>query len=106
MELAECARDTFKGNRKQSEKDFDSLLTVYPDDGMIYFQRAIAYAKYGEYTEAKQDYEKAKELFPLDRWKWEVQCAMEELEQSFSEWPRNYICAWVLNSIRGIQRFF
>jgi len=82
MELAECVRETYKQNREQSEKDFEDLLELYPDDGMIYFQRALAYARYGKYKEARRDFEKAKELFPLDRWKWEVQKSIEELEQN------------------------
>lgn len=48
---------------------FKDLINEFPDDGMVYFERGIAFETMGKYGLAKLDYEKAKELFPVPHWK-------------------------------------
>jgi tetratricopeptide (TPR) repeat protein len=84
MELAAEAGQKLKLDRATGNAEFEKLLSFYPKDGMIYFQRALAYEAVGEYDRAKTDYEKSKQYFPLDRWKWEAQKALDALEQKMS----------------------
>lgn len=84
MELAAEAGQKLKLDRVTGDAEFEKLLSFYPKDGMIYFQRALAYEAVGEYDRAKTDYEKSKQYFPLDRWKWEAQKALDALEQKMS----------------------
>ena len=84
MEMAADARQTLIANRVQGEQAFAKLLTLFPDDGMIFFQRANAYETIGEFKLAKIDYEAAKRLFPLERWQHLAQEAMARIDQEFA----------------------
>ncbi|MEK9137937.1 MAG: hypothetical protein AAB393_12500, partial [Bacteroidota bacterium] len=81
MELAAEAGQKLKLDRATGNAEFEKLLSFYPKDGMIYFQRALAYEAIGEYNLAKIDYESSKRYFPLDRWQWEAQKALDVLAQ-------------------------
>lgn len=84
-EAAADARQKLLMERLQGEEEFKKLLTRNPNDGMIFFERATGYEAIGEYGLAKADYELAKSLFPLDRWKWEAQQALDKLTENVSE---------------------
>jgi hypothetical protein len=85
MEMAAEARQKMITNKKVGEQEFIKLLSIFPDDGMVFFQRASGYEKLNEIDLAKRDYENAKMLFPLDRWQWEAQEAINRLDENTSE---------------------
>jgi len=84
MEMAADARQTLITDRPQGEHAFDKLLMIFPDDGMVFFQRASGYETAGDFKLAKADYEAAKRLFPLERWQWEAQEALNRIEQELA----------------------
>jgi len=84
MEMAAEARQTLVINRAQGEELFQRLLTLFPDDGMVFFERAGGYEAIGELKLAKADLESAKRLFPLERWQWEAQEALKRIEQELA----------------------
>jgi len=51
---------------------------------MVYFERGHGYEALGEYAAAKQDYERAREFFPLERWQQEAASAIQRVEESQS----------------------
>jgi len=81
MEMAAEARQKMILDRNVGENEFIKLLSVFPDDGMIYFQRAGGYEMLGELNMAKRDFEIAKSLFPLDRWQWQAQEAINRINR-------------------------
>lgn len=85
MELAAEAGQKLKIDRKAGEGEFEKLLSVYPKDGMVYFQRGVAYESIKEFALAKSDYKVAKQYFPLDRWQWEAQNALDRLVEKTAE---------------------
>jgi tetratricopeptide (TPR) repeat protein len=52
-----------------SGKYFDDLFIKYPNDGMLFYERAEAYECLGLMDKAKNDYEKALFYFPNPKWK-------------------------------------
>jgi|SRR3990172_12755428 len=84
METAAEARQMLILNRAEGEQAFGKLLTLYPNDGMGFFQRASGYEVIGEFRLAKADYETAKQLFPLERWQWEAQEALNRIAQNLA----------------------
>ena len=72
-------KDFSKGVEK-----FNILFSMFPDDGMVYYQRAIAYEKLGKYAEAIKDNNEAYRLFPLPRWKHEAEIANKRIEETLS----------------------
>jgi tetratricopeptide (TPR) repeat protein len=84
MEMAAEAGQELVLNRSRGESEFIELLSQYPDDGMVYFQRAKAYEMIGELGLTKNDYKSASELFPLTRWQHEAQLAIENIDREFS----------------------
>lgn len=59
MESAADARQSLIANRPKGELEFGELLALYPDDGMVYFERGGGYEAIGEATLAKADCETA-----------------------------------------------
>jgi tetratricopeptide (TPR) repeat protein len=68
MDAAMAAKSTLICSRSKGEEEFDRLLTRYPADGMIYFQRGEAYERIGEMQLAALDYQRAIHLFREDTW--------------------------------------
>ena len=60
MELAADARQVLIADRMKGELEFKKLLTIYPDDRMVFFERGSGYEALGENALAKSDYEIAK----------------------------------------------
>lgn len=79
MEWAAEARQVLIVDRARGEAEFAKLLSNFPDDGMIFFERAGGYETLGELGLAKADYERAEQLFPLERWQWEAQKALDRI---------------------------
>ena len=53
----------------EGERRFKELLSRYPDDGMVYFKRGVAYEAIGRPERAQEDYSQAEALFPMREWK-------------------------------------
>jgi tetratricopeptide (TPR) repeat protein len=68
MEWAAEARQTLIKDEASGAAEFNNLLSLFPDDGMIFFERANGYETLGKLELAKADYERAKDRFPLERW--------------------------------------
>lgn len=85
MEAAAGARQVLLIDRAQGEADFHKLSSLFPDDGMIYFEQGNGYVALGELRLAKANLEHAKQLFPLERWQWEAQEALNRVEQQLAE---------------------
>jgi hypothetical protein len=85
MEEAADAREVLKSDRKTGIAAFAKLVALHPKDGMVYFQRASGYQAIREFDLARSDFETARDLFPLERWKREAERAIETLarEQSW-----------------------
>jgi len=66
---AEQAKQAHKVSTTEGERQFDALLRVNPNDGMIYLQRAQAREAVGATTEASEDYQQALTLMPRPSWK-------------------------------------
>lgn len=81
MEMAAEARQKMIINRAEGEAEIQKLLSKFPDDGMIYFQKASGHEALNEFSKAKELYEIAKGLFPLDRWQWEAQEAINRIDK-------------------------
>ena len=60
-------------NRESGEERFATLIKNHPNDGMIYYQRGLAYEILGEFDLAKSDFEKAEKLFPKQEYKGKAQ---------------------------------
>lgn len=69
MKAAEGAKDLMLSDRSSGQKKFESLLAKHPGDGMVLFQRALAYESLGEIDLAIGDIRRAKALFPKTEWK-------------------------------------
>lgn len=48
---------------------FATLLKEYPNDGMVHYTKGLAHETLGEKQEALKEFEIAKSLFPMKRWK-------------------------------------
>lgn len=48
---------------------FAALLEKYPHDGMIHYNKGLAHETLGEKKEALKEFEIAKSLFPMPKWK-------------------------------------
>jgi len=84
MEWAAEARQVMIADRASGEAEFAKLLSNFPDDGMIFFERAGGYEALGELRLAKTDFERAKQLFPLERWQWEAQKALDRISEELA----------------------
>src|SRR5258707_2273891 len=69
MKAAERAKDLMLSDRSSGQKKFESLLAKHAGDGMVLFQRALAYESLGEIDLAIGDIRRAKALFPKTEWK-------------------------------------
>jgi len=56
-------------NRSKGEVAFKHLFEVYPNDGMVYYERGEAYEYLKVLDRAESDYRTAEGLFPLKHWK-------------------------------------
>ena len=83
-EMAADTRQTLTSDRVQGEQAFVQLLTLFPDDGMVFLQRGNAYATIGEFKLAKMDFEAAERLFPLERWRLVAREAAARIDQEFA----------------------
>jgi len=86
--IAESAADagqTLMVDRTQGERLFEGLLRQFPEDGMVYYERANALKRMGEFELAKNDYSVAKGLFPLERWKREAQAGIQGIIEELAE---------------------
>lgn len=63
------ANQIYQSDQKEGEEKFEELLEKYPDDGMVYYEKAEAYETMGLLNIAKKNYSKAYENFPLPHWK-------------------------------------
>ena len=84
MEWAAAAKHVLIVDRVHGEARFAELLLCFPDDGMIFFERGGGYETLGELGPAKADYERAKQLFPLERWQWEAQKALDRIAEELA----------------------
>jgi tetratricopeptide (TPR) repeat protein len=75
---AEKARLRMLRNLDDGEREFSWLLKLHPLDGMIYYQRALAYESLGHYEAARRDFEKAHLYFVRHQWQ---EAALKGLER-------------------------
>ena len=80
-ELAAEARQILIENREMGEMRFEKLKGLYTSDGMVYYQLGRAYEYIHKEKLALQNYELAKCLFPIERWQWEAQEAIDNLNR-------------------------
>jgi tetratricopeptide (TPR) repeat protein len=83
-EMSADTRQTLISDRVQGEQAFAQLLTLFPDDGMVFLQRGNAYATIGEFKLAKMDFEAAERLFPMERWRLVAREAAARIDQEFA----------------------
>ncbi len=84
MEDAANARLLMLKDRRSGELKFAQIMTLFPDDGMVYFERGRGFEELGEFNKAINDYEIAHNYFPLDRWKWEAQEAIKRVNETLN----------------------
>jgi tetratricopeptide (TPR) repeat protein len=80
-EMAAEARETLASDSEKGNGEFEVLLRLYPADGMVYFQRGIGYETIGDLELAKADYEKARTLLILPRWRDEAGRARDRVTE-------------------------
>lgn len=78
MKAAEAAKSRMLSDRSLGETAFARLLDENQGDGMIYFQRGLAYESLDEKALAIKDFKSAHALFPKTEWK---QLAKEALQR-------------------------
>ena len=64
------------------------LLEKYGEDGMIYYALGEEYESLGDHLEALRCYEKARDLFPLPRWKEKAQRAILRVKMRLRKMSR------------------
>ncbi|MEN6478594.1 MAG: DUF4145 domain-containing protein [Anaerolineales bacterium] len=79
--LAEVARQAMLRDRASGEVQFSRLLARYPEDGMVYYERGVAYRELGLYALALADFERAVPLLLLRESKQRALDAAEVLRQ-------------------------
>lgn len=79
--LAQVARETLLRDRTSGELQFSRLLARYPQDGMLYYERGVAYRELGLYALALADFECAAPLLMLREWKQRTLDAAAKLRQ-------------------------
>ena len=82
MRAAEAAKNRMLSNRLAGEKNFARLIAENQGDGMVHFQRGLAYESLDEKTLAIRDFQRAYALFPKTEWK---QLAKQALQRLASE---------------------
>lgn len=78
---AHSAARTLLANRLEGERAFQRLLQHYPNDGMVYFQRANAFERIGAIDEAVDDYNRAIGLLKYRGWIDQAQRGLDRLFQ-------------------------
>lgn len=61
--------------------EYDRLYEEYGDDGMIHFTAAATYELLGKQSEARAEYEKARDRFPAPHWKNAAERNMQRLKK-------------------------
>lgn len=83
-EITNAARDASGLMMKKpadGEKEFEQLLKYYPNDGMIYYQRGLAYEVLENFDAALKDFERAEVLFPLLKFKNDARDAADRVRR-------------------------
>lgn len=69
-------------NKDISASAFSDLMEKYPNDGMIFYERAEAFECLGELDKSKNDYEQALFYFPNPKWKKVAYEGLKRIQQS------------------------
>ena len=69
MKMAEETKKKMILNMESGEASFNELLNKFGADGMIFFKRAESYEALGKKEKAHEDFQKARTLFPMPKWK-------------------------------------
>lgn len=64
MRAAEAAKSRMLTNRSVGERAFSRLIAEHQGDGMVHFQRGLAYESLNETALAIKDFQMARSLFP------------------------------------------
>lgn len=70
--------------RSGDVSEYDRLYKKYGDDGMIHYTAAASYELLGKQTEARAEYEKARDCFPAPHWKDAAKRNIQRLDQKQS----------------------
>jgi hypothetical protein len=65
---ANDAARTMRGDRGRGELQFQQLLRRFPNDGMVYLQRAQAFEALGDFEASAADYDRAAGLLKYPSW--------------------------------------
>jgi predicted nucleotide-binding protein len=79
MKAAEAAKGQMVSDRSSGEKKFQQLLRQHQGDGMIFFQRGLAYEALGENALAIDDFKRAMAFFPKTEWKALAKAALQRV---------------------------
>lgn len=86
-------------NRVDGEMHFEQLLKKYGDDGMIFWEWALAYDTIGEKSLALEKFKMAKEKLPLEHWKERAQFGIDRIENnSLEKYPCQIHAMYELHS--------
>lgn len=82
----EAAR-TLRVDRVRGEREFQRLLQEFPNDGMVYFQRAQAFEGVGALDDAVADYSRAASLLKYPSWISKARESANRLRQQYHQVP-------------------
>lgn len=69
-------------NPQLGDRPFGQLLSKYPQDGMIFYERGEAFEYLNELERAERDYAEAERLLPLPHWKLVARRALARVQGS------------------------
>lgn len=76
-------------NGNEGERRFAELIQKHGEDGMIFYEWALAYETIGEKSLALEKFKIAKEKLPLEHWKEKAQYGIEKINGKFTKaYPR------------------
>jgi len=79
------AKELMLTDLKQGEAEFERLLFLYPADGMVFYQRGLAYESLDIYERARDDYAQAEHLFPRTQYKLQARTGRAHVAKSLEE---------------------
>lgn len=88
--------------------NFESLLSEYKNDGMLYFEKGLSFEILGVYSESLLSYEKAKDFFPVPHWKKVANFSIDRVkgyspDYISQSWDNFYSLQW--NAFLEVHKF-